>query len=109
MQSLIIYLENSKLIHQNELDSFKEDLPDWTFEAKRIWRQLKFKDFVDAFGFLTKIALISETMNHHPNLQIIYANLTIELTTHDKEGITNLDIELAKKINQLKKLELKSI
>lgn len=56
---------------------------------------------MEAFGFVTRIALIAEKMNHHPDIKIIYNNVDIELTTHDIDGISMNDVALARKIDEL--------
>tara|TARA_Y100001968_G_scaffold309423_1_gene329186 strand:- start:649 stop:933 length:285 start_codon:yes stop_codon:yes gene_type:complete len=92
---------NSSLLSEQELSLLKKDLSEWTLVENKIIRKWKFKNFIDAFGFLTKVAIISESMNHHPEINNVYNDLTIKLTTHDAGGITNLDVELAKAINSI--------
>ena len=92
---------NSSLLSEKELSIILKDLSGWELFDNKIRRIWKFKDFIETFGFLTKIALISESMNHHPEIQSGYNHLTIELTTHDAGGITDLDIRLAKSINSI--------
>tara|TARA_B100000965_G_scaffold115771_1_gene95548 strand:+ start:3791 stop:4078 length:288 start_codon:yes stop_codon:yes gene_type:complete len=89
------------LIEQSQLTDFIKKNPSWTLYNKTIKKVFKFDSFVDAFGFMSKVALLSEKMDHHPNWQNIYNKVTIELTTHDKGGITNNDIELAESIDKL--------
>ena len=89
------------LIDQNQLDYFIEKNPSWIIDNKTIKKEFKFENFIDAFGFMSKVALLSEKMDHHPNWQNIYNKVTIELTTHDKGGITNNDIKLAESIEEL--------
>jgi 4a-hydroxytetrahydrobiopterin dehydratase len=76
-------------------------LTDWQVVNGKLNRTFKFKDFVDAFAFMNKIAIIAEEMGHHPELFNVYNRVVIDLTTHDTGGISMLDIELAKKINSL--------
>ena len=61
----------------------------------------KFANFIEAFAFMTKVAIIAEGMNHHPEWSNVYAQVKIQLTTHDLGGVSNLDLELAKQINSL--------
>ena len=89
------------LLEQNQLDSFIEKNPSWMIDHKTIKKEYKFDNFIDAFGFICKVALLSEKMDHHPNWQNIYNKVKIELTTHDKDGITTNDIKLAKSIDKL--------
>ena len=89
------------LIDQNQLDSFIENNPSWAIDNKTIKKEFKFDTFIDAFGFMSKVALLSEKMDHHPNWQNTYNKVIIELITHDKGGITNNDIKLAESIDKL--------
>ena len=89
------------LLEQNQLDCFIEKNPSWIIDNRTIKKEFKFDNFVDAFGFMSKVALLSERMDHHPNWQNSYNIVTIELTTHDKGGITNNDIKLAVSIDGL--------
>ena len=89
------------LIEKNQLNSFIEKHPSWKIENKSINKEFKFNNFIDAFGFMCKVALLSEKMDHHPNWQNIYNKVKIELTTHDKGGITSNDIKLAESIEKL--------
>jgi 4a-hydroxytetrahydrobiopterin dehydratase len=76
-------------------------LPAWTFAADRISRIFKFADFVAAFGFMTRVALVAERMNHHPEWTNVYNRVDIELTTHDVNGLSKADVELAHAIDAI--------
>ena len=76
-------------------------LTDWQVVDTKLNRSFKFASFIDAFAFMTKVAIIAEKMDHHPELFNVYNNVVIDLTTHDTGGISMLDIDLAKKINAL--------
>tara|TARA_Y100001968_G_scaffold106374_1_gene96168 strand:+ start:56 stop:346 length:291 start_codon:yes stop_codon:yes gene_type:complete len=89
------------LINQTQLDNFIERNPSWIVDNKTIKKEFKFENFIDAFGFIIKVALLSEKMNHHPNWQNTYNKVKIELTTHDKGGITTNDTKLAESIDKL--------
>ena len=89
------------LIEQNQLDSFIEKNPSWIIDNKTIKKEFKFYNFIDAFGFMSKVAILSEKMDHHPDWQNIYNKVKINLTTHDKDGITTNDIKLAEAIDKL--------
>ena len=72
----------------------------WTESDNKLTATFKFKDFIEAFGFMTKVALVAEKMNHHPNWTNVYNMVTIELTTHDAGNtITQKDKELAQAIS----------
>ncbi|WP_320667283.1 4a-hydroxytetrahydrobiopterin dehydratase [Prochlorococcus sp. MIT 1307] len=90
-----------KLLNKKELASLQQQLPKWEFQQSRLKREWRFLNFIEAFGFITKVAMLSEAMNHHPEWTNVYSKVTIELTTHDAGGITQLDIRLAKAINML--------
>ena len=92
---------NTKLLEAQDLISLHKELPQWEVQQSKLRRSWKFKDFVEAFGFITRVALLAEAMNHHPEWSNVYSKVTIELTTHDKKGLTNLDLQLAKSINLL--------
>ena len=66
-----------------------------------IKREFNFDNFIEAFSFMTKIALICEKYNHHPNWENVYSKVKIRLNTHDLGGITNLDQTLASEINKI--------
>jgi len=91
----------TSLLEQNQLDYFIENNPSWTIDNKTIKREFKFDNFIDAFGFMSKVALLSEKMDHHPDWQNTYNKVKINLTTHDKGGITTNDIKLAESIDKL--------
>lgn len=74
----------------------------WTEENNSLKRTCLFKDFVQAFSFMTKVALIAEKMNHHPNWSNVYNKVEIQLSTHDAGNtITEKDRKLAKEIDAL--------
>ena len=81
--------------------SLSETLASWTLDSDQLTRTFLFKDFVEAFGFMSRVALLAESRNHHPNWSNVYNRVMIELTTHDLGGLSDLDIELAIAIDQL--------
>jgi 4a-hydroxytetrahydrobiopterin dehydratase len=70
-------------------------------DGKAISRSLKFKDFGQAFGFMTAVALAAERMNHHPEWFNVYSRVDITLTSHDVDGLTGRDVKLGRIINAL--------
>jgi len=76
-------------------------LKEWSFEKNTIKRDFKFKTFVEAFSFMTAIALEAEKMNHHPDWSNAYNRVSIALTNHQANGITQLDFDLATTINRI--------
>lgn len=74
----------------------------WKEENNRLQKTFLFKDFVEAFGFMTKVALIAEKMNHHPNWYNVYNRVEISLSTHDAGNVvTQKDRDLAQAIDAL--------
>jgi 4a-hydroxytetrahydrobiopterin dehydratase len=74
----------------------------WKEENNCLYRSFKFKDFIEAFAFITSVALIAEKLNHHPRWSNVYNEVEIRLNTHDEGGIvTDKDRQLASEINKL--------
>ncbi len=74
----------------------------WAEEKNKLKRTFQFKDFVSAFSFMTRVAIVAEKMNHHPNWSNVYNKVTIELSTHDAGNIvTDKDRKLAEAIDAL--------
>jgi 4a-hydroxytetrahydrobiopterin dehydratase len=80
-----------------------ETLPHWIYDETResISRRFSFEDFVEAFGFMSQVALEAEKMNHHPEWTNVYRHVDIRLTTHDAGGLTELDLALARAIERI--------
>jgi 4a-hydroxytetrahydrobiopterin dehydratase len=77
------------------------NLNDWHFNSDGIEKKFLFKSFTEALGFIVKVGVISEKMNHHPELFNVYNKVNIRLTTHDAGGVTDKDIKLASEIDSL--------
>lgn len=78
-----------------------EGLNGWSIKDGKMHKDFTFRDFVDAFGFMSRAALHIERLNHHPEWFNVYNKLSVDLTTHDAGGITQNDINLAKVLNSL--------
>ena len=89
------------LLKDEELKEFVAKNPGWEINSEYIKREFNFSDFIEAFSFMTKVALICEKYNHHPNWENVYSKVIISLSTHDLGGITNLDETLASEINDI--------
>ncbi|WNJ17812.1 4a-hydroxytetrahydrobiopterin dehydratase [Pontibacter sp. G13] len=74
------------------------DLPDWTFANDGIEKTFTFKDFVEAFGFMARVAILAEKHNHHPEWSNVYNRVEVRLSTHDAGGLTDKDFALARDI-----------
>jgi 4a-hydroxytetrahydrobiopterin dehydratase len=84
-----------------EIERRLEALPDWVIDQRKLYRQFVFRDFVEAFGFMSRVALLAEAMNHHPEWSNVYNRVDIHLTSHDAGGISERDFTLAGRINRL--------
>jgi 4a-hydroxytetrahydrobiopterin dehydratase len=73
----------------------------WTERGGKLHRDCAFADFNQAFGFMTRVALIAERMNHHPEWRNVWNRVEIDLVTHDSGGITQLDLDMARAIEEL--------
>lgn len=79
------------------------NLPGWNVTNGKLHKDFIFKDFIEAFGFISKAAIHIEKMNHHPEWFNVYNKIKVDLVTHDASGITQNDIDLAKILNSLAK------
>ena len=84
-----------------EINAQLEGISGWTVENEKLHKEFQFDSFVEAFGFMASVALIAESMNHHPEWFNVYNRVTVDLATHDAGGISALDFELAKKVDAL--------
>ena len=95
----------SKLLTQAERDAALTPLlqTGWNLVENRdaLSKTFIFKNFVEAFGWMTKIAIWAEKMNHHPEWSNVYKTVEVTLSTHDADGLTELDIKLAQKMDGL--------
>ena len=82
-----------------EIERALEEIPGWAIQDGKLHREFRFRNFNQAFGFMTRAALYSETMNHHPEWSNVYATVIVDLVTHSADGITKLDFDLAKQMN----------
>ena len=76
-------------------------LQGWELEGNFLVKKFVFKDFSEAFGLMTRVALIAESENHHPDWYNVYNRVTIKIQTHEVQGITEKDVIFAQKVNQL--------
>ena len=90
----------SERLSADEIQQRVSELPDWTLEGDKLWRRFVFVDFSEAFGFMCRVALAAEAMNHHPEWSNVWNRVDIALTTHDAGGLSKLDFELAGRINR---------
>jgi len=86
---------------QEEIERALAGLEGWRYDGERLERHFTFRNFVEAFGFLTRVALVAERMNHHPDIRNVYKEVTLELSSHDVGCVTQRDLKLAEAINKL--------
>jgi len=84
-----------------EIDQLPQQLPGWSLVDGKLHRELVFADFNEAFGFMSRVALIAEAMGHHPEWRNVWNRVVVDLTTHDTGGLSSLDRQLAQRINAL--------
>jgi 4a-hydroxytetrahydrobiopterin dehydratase len=90
-----------KALNQQQLTHELKALPQWTVTNARLRRDFVFADFVEAFGFITRVALLAERADHHPEWSNVYKRVTILLSTHEVSGISERDVRLAAEIDAL--------
>lgn len=91
-------------LDQNLREKLLPDLPDWTFKDERgglITRDFVFHDFAQAFAFMAQVALYAEKHNHHPEWFNVYNRVSVTLTTHDVEGLSIQDIQMAQQMDRI--------
>lgn len=86
---------------ETEIGRRLDALPAWQRAGDRIRRELAFDDFSAAFGFMARLALVAEKLDHHPEWSNVYNRVTIELSTHDVGGLTELDFQLAAEADRI--------
>ena len=94
------------LLDNEELKELANKLTGWKISNQNIEKKFSFNNFIEAFSFMTQVALLCEKYNHHPNWDNVYSLVNIKFTTHDLGGISNLDQILASEINKLTESKL---
>jgi len=89
-----------KKLTTDEINAALQTLNGWNYNEKEIEKKFVFKDFNEAFGFLSRIAVYSEKVNHHAYWLAVYNQVEIKLSTHDAGGVTQKDIDFAKEIEK---------
>ena len=91
----------SNLISEDELSSALKKLPEWEQEGAAIIRSIEFEDFMEAIDFVNLVAEVAEESHHHPEIDIRFVKVDLRLTSHDVGGVTDLDLEMANRIDNL--------
>ena len=92
-----------KKLSGNELDEIVKGMKGWELKDGKLQKSFRFSNFIEAFGFMTRIALEAEKIDHHPEWSNVYNSVTSKLTTHHAGAITDYDVKLANiidKVNQ---------
>ena len=93
---------STQQLNESQRSALASTHPYWVVDGEKLRRDFQFRDFVEAFGFMSQVALLAESRNHHPNWSNVYNRVSIELTTHDLGGLSDLDTELASAIDKLR-------
>ncbi len=88
-------------LDDDEVAAALATLDGWRLHDGRLSRGFVFANFVEAIGFMMRVAICAEALDHHPNWSNVYKTVQVELWTHDVDGITSLDVQLARKMNEL--------
>lgn len=92
---------NKEKLSRREIAAGLRTLRGWSVVKGNLHRLFKFKDFTQAFGFMKRVALAADRMDHHPDWSNAYNKVTIDLSTHSANGLTASDFELAGKIQKI--------
>ena len=91
----------AKRLTETEVQERLSTVQGWTLQVGKLHHAFECKDFVAAFGNMTRVALVAEAMNHHPEWFNVWNKVVIDLNTHSVDGISELDFKLAGKINEI--------
>jgi 4a-hydroxytetrahydrobiopterin dehydratase len=94
-------MSRPKRMSEEDLQDALRALSGWELKDGKLHKSFRFSNFARAFSFMTRVALIAEALNHHPEWFNVYNQVTIDLTTHDAGGISDLDVEMARKIDEV--------
>jgi 4a-hydroxytetrahydrobiopterin dehydratase len=86
---------------ESEIQKVIAELESWTIEDGKLHREYRFRDFVQAFGFMSQVALLAERAAHHPEWFNVYNRVVVDLTTHEAQGITQKDFDLAREMEEI--------
>jgi len=87
-------------LSEDEIQEELKALANWEVVEGKLHREFKFENFIEAFAFMTKLAMVAERLNHHPEWTNVYNKVSLWLTTHDVDGISRYDFDLAQAANR---------
>ena len=90
-----------KKLDESDIHARLRDLPGWSLQQGKLTREFHFANFVDAFGFMTRAAMVAEKSNHHPEWFNVYNKVKVQLTTREVKGISERDFALAATMDEL--------
>ncbi|MGD9630080.1 MAG: 4a-hydroxytetrahydrobiopterin dehydratase [Pyrinomonadaceae bacterium] len=93
-------MERRKL-SEEEVEIALERLDSWKFDDDKIEKKFKFANFAEALAFVNKVGEVAEAADHHPDIKFGWGFAKVETTTHDRDGVTDHDIDLAHKIDSI--------
>jgi 4a-hydroxytetrahydrobiopterin dehydratase len=88
-------------LHSKEIKLHLQSVPDWSKRVQTIFRTFKFESFLKGIDFVNRIAAKAQKMNHHPDIDVRFDQVTLTLSTHDEGGITEKDFTLAKQCDEV--------
>ena len=91
----------SDLLDESQIEDALKKLPDWELDGSSITRTIEFEEFMEGIDFINDLAELADEANHHPDIQIQYTKVTLTLTTHDANGLTEADLDMAQRIDNL--------
>ena len=94
-------MSGMKKLTTSEIEVLLSTRPKWALDDGKLTRVLKFNDFVTAFGFMSKVALVAEKLDHHPEWFNVYDTVRIQLSSHEVDGLSSNDFDLAERIDGL--------
>ena len=86
---------------ESEIQKVIAELGSWKINDGKLHREYRFRDFVQAFGFMSQVALLAERAAHHPEWFNVYNQVVVDLTTHEAQGITQKDFDLAREMEEI--------
>ena len=93
-------MSNLEKLSMNKVEECLNHIEEWTLKDEKLFREFKFQTFIQAFGFMSSVAILAEQQNHHPEWSNVYNKVRIYLTTHEAGGITEKDFSLAEAIDK---------
>ncbi len=93
--------DRTRLLTPVEIDAGLAELTSWDRDGDRLRCELVFADFAEAFAFMTRVALVAETLYHHPEWSNVWNRVEMAITNHEAGGLTELDLEFARRVDAI--------